>query len=247
MSKKTSGRFWLALVLALVSLTGFILSAWPSRTIRLAAPIAVIFQPSLIESMPRPTQMIGVESFSATLLPVRLSEPRVARVDWPKRIWSGDRGVVRLSLEIEPQGSMQPETSGTEDPGDRPPVDPDSLYDRYNLVAEARLAMPGVRIDPAGLTSEPMRPGQAVSFSWNITPQHPGNYRGNLWLYMNLVPRQGGLSERIPLLAPPVEINVFSILGLPAGVIRWIAAFGGGLSLALFYPWLIPFFLRFRK
>jgi hypothetical protein len=53
-----------------------------------------------------------------------------------------------------------------------------------------------------------------------------------------MVPKDGGPVQRQTLLAPPVDIEAISVLGLPAGVARWGGVAGASLSAVLGFPFL---------
>lgn len=168
----------------------------------------------------------------------RLLERRLAVLDWPETIRVGESDVLRLSLVVDEQGNITPTASIGGHQTDGTPVEIPNLYDTYNLVAEARLDLAGVTVEPHGSISETMQPGREIMFSWSISPSQPGTFRGTLWIYLNLVPKAGGQAERRTLLAPIVEIRANSPLGLPPGVARWAGALGTVAATILGFPFL---------
>jgi hypothetical protein len=80
--------------------------------------------------------------------------------------------------------------------------------------------------------------GQPLTFYWSIRPQDIGILRGTLWIFLVMVPKDGGADQRQPLLALPVDIEAISVLGVPANVARWIGVIGASLSAVLGFPFL---------
>jgi hypothetical protein len=58
---------------------------------------------------------------------------------------------------------------------------------------------------------------------WQVTPQTAGTYRGDLWIYLDLVPRAGGDAQQVVLLVPQIRVDVYTILGLNVRMLRGAA------------------------
>lgn len=140
-------------------------------------------------------------------------------MSWPQLLRLGDSGQVTLALDVAG------EATGAA-----------SLFDTHFVVAEARLDLAGMQVEPFSTISEPMAPQRALQLFWKIHPTVTGTYRGTLWLYLNLVPKGGGTVERRALVARPIEIQVLAVLGLPALPIRWGSIVAMGLSTWLGMP-----------
>ncbi len=183
----------------------------------------------------RPTEvMLLPTQFS----PASLQERRLAVLEWPASIHVGDSDVLTLTLLVDQVGRITPtaQIGGHQVTGAAVFI-PD-LYDTYNLVAAARLDLAGVQVAPQGMVSQPMRPGQNIFFSWSISPSQLGQYRGTLWLYLNLVPKNGGNADQLTLLAPEIQIESVSVLGLPGPVARWSGVAGTSLSFVFGFPFI---------
>jgi hypothetical protein len=115
----------------------------------------------------------------------------------------------------------------------------------YQLVAETRLEVPGVQISPPDLTSRGVPDSGVLSFSWQLNPHQEGNFQGNLWLFLNLVPVSGDELERLPVLARSIDIHVASILGMPVTLARWVGA--GGIIVGLLTILASKFLASLRK
>lgn len=203
---------WLSLVVFILSITLALWVFWPvSRLSRM------LFLPSLEEDV--------------IVIPVSLIEPRLLTMEWPKEICLGEMDIVKLKFEIY-SGNATTQSIDTFDISSIGQLAVSSESpDFYNVVAEVRFDMPGMIIEPKGAISKPVIPGKDLSFFWNLRPARSGNYPGTLWLYLNLVPREGGKVNRLTLMANPLQIEVASILGLQAKTARWVSITGILISL----------------
>jgi len=200
--------------------------------------------PTLPVATQRPTSVLLVPTqFSSP----SLQERRLAVLEWPSSIHVGDSDVLTLTLDVDQAGLLTPtaQIAGHKVTGTAVFI-PD-LYDTYNLVAAARLDLAGVQVSPQGMVSQPMRPGQKIFFSWSISPTQLGQYRGTLWLYLNLVPKNGGNPDQLTLLAPQIQIESVSVLGLPGPVARWSGVAGTGLSFVFGFPFIESLLKRLWK
>ncbi len=191
----------------------------------------------------------GGGTISPTSQPA-LPEKRRLTIEFPPQIRAGDSDVVRLTLEVDDLGNLTPtaEVGGNVVTGEV--IEIPNLYETHNVIAEARFDIAGVQISPPGLTSQPLAPGQSVSFFWSIRPDGVGVYRGTVWLYLRFVERgSGGESQRV-VSAQPVEIEAVNFLGLSADVARSFGVVGSIAGTILGFPFLedlVKFFARRRK
>ena len=201
-------------------------------------------QPTLPVSTRLPTEVMLLPT---QLSPATLQERRLAVLEWPSTIHVGDSDVLTLTLQVDQAGLLTPtaQIGGHKVTGEAVYIP--NLYDTYNLVAAARLDLAGVEVSPQGMVSQPMRPGQKIFFSWSISPSQLGQYRGTLWLYLNLVPKNGGETDQLTLLAPQIQIESVSVLGLPGPVARWGGMAGTGLSFVFGFPFLESFLKKLWK
>lgn len=199
--------------------------------------------PGAVEEKPQPTASV----VQPTQSEASLVERRLVVLEWPEKIRVGDADRLRLSLELDEEGNLTPTAvmGGNEVEGT--PVEIPDLYDTHNLVVECRLDLAGVEIKPEGRVSQPLRPGQDLSFYWSISPGQAGRYRGTLWIFLNMVPKTGGDMDQVALLAPQVEIQAVSVVGLPANVVRWGGLVSSALSLVFGFPFVEDLLKRFWK
>jgi hypothetical protein len=183
----------------------------------------------------------------ATPVPALL-EARRLTLEWPPSIRQGDSDVIRLSLEVDENGSLQ---TTAEIPGHETSSEivriPD-LYDTHQVFAEARLEMAGTQVEPNELASQPLLRGQKVTFYWSVFPREVGNYRGVVWFYLRFVPLEGGPETQRPVTVQTIEIQSVNLLGLggtPARLLGGIGALAGSvLGLDNVIPWV---WKRFKK
>ncbi|PKN93479.1 MAG: hypothetical protein CVU44_09000 [Chloroflexi bacterium HGW-Chloroflexi-6] len=167
-----------------------------------------------------------------------VAESRMLTVEFPPQIRAGDSDLIRLTLEVDELGNLTAtaETAGNVTQGEV--VQIPNIYETHNIVAEARLDMAGVEINPTGTISESLRPGQPVTFYWSVRAEEIGIYRGTLWFYLNFVPLAGGPEQRQALSAQKIEIEAVNFLGLKAQPARWLGAAGTLFSAVLGMPFL---------
>jgi hypothetical protein len=148
-----------------------------------------------------------------------------------------DSDLIMLSIRMDEDGRVVPTLATAETTDDGTPVDIPDLYETHNMVAVARLEMAGMEAD-RGEMRQPMRPGRDVTFHWSVRAAEAARYRGVVWLHIELVPKSGGEVEEILLLARPIEINVVTVLGMPADLARILGILGVFISTVIGYPFI---------
>jgi hypothetical protein len=166
-----------------------------------------------------------------------IPESRRLTLEFPPVIRTGDSTRIRLQLEVNDQGNITPTAiiGGNVVSGEV--VEIPNLYETHNVVAEARLDMAGMEVQPPGTISEPLLPGQPVTFYWSIRPNESGNFEGTAWLHLRFIPKIGGEESRIPVSAQFLEIEVRSLLGfMPANMARGFGVLGSAVGSVLGFP-----------
>lgn len=227
MKTKNHTRKWLAIISLLMSLGVLLGASWPFPSARDVVP----FPPTQVEVVIKPPTT-SVEVVTDAVL----KEMRKISFEWPEKIRLGDSDIFRLTLEMDETGSVTPTLVVEGQQATGTPVEIPDLYDTHNLVAEARLDLAGADVMPQGSVQEPLRRGQTLNFYWSVHPQQVGRTRGTLWLFLNIVPRKGGESERKALLSKQMELETVSVLGMPANLARWFGAIGAVVSVVLGFP-----------
>jgi hypothetical protein len=128
----------------------------PSATAFPALPTMAEVEPTMQGLSITPTA--GVQSQPA------IPESRRLTLEFPPVMRTGDSTRIRLQLEIDDRGNLTPTAvvEGNEVVGEV--VEIPNLYETHNVIAEARLDMAGMEVQPAGTISEPLTQGQPVTF-----------------------------------------------------------------------------------
>ena len=94
-----------------------------------------------------------------------------------------------------------------------------------------------MEVQPPGMISEPLSPGQSVTFYWSVRPEESGKFEGTAWLHLRFVPKGGGEESRIPVSVQFLEIESRSLLGfLNGGTARGVGALGSIIGSVLGFP-----------
>jgi hypothetical protein len=157
----------------------------------------------------------------------------------PASLQVGQTGRVRLETRLE-QATQTTTTPGgtpgtTKSGQDGQPLLSD-LLDSYNLVAQASLELPGMVSAPSSEIEEPLRPGYAAVFVWDVRAEKENNYPGKLWLHLRLapLPRCSNCQEGRRLIgALPLEVRAGRLFGLDYDQVRLLGAAGLVGSVAL--------------
>jgi hypothetical protein len=198
-----------------------------TRSLFLLAAISLTFACNIpVPSRTVSTPPSGLADASA---PAALLEPRLLMLDWPKVIRLGDVATIRLTLTIDTDGGLTVIV---------PLAD---IYTGYTVIAEAELELPRLHVRPPGVVSQPLLPGQNITFSWSVRPEEAGKYSGTVWFTLRFLPigqvtRPEG---ELPVAALPVEFEVVSLAGLTGGSARLLGIIGIFLGLFLALPFLV--------
>jgi hypothetical protein len=205
------------------------------------ALISCLSQPASSENpAPAPTQSILVpEATQPVPQPPAILETRRLTLEYPPRMRAGVEGdIVRLTLAVDDLGNITPtaEVEGNVITGEM--IEIPNLYETHDVIAEARLDLAGMQVQPANSIFEPLKPGQSVTFYWSIRPQDPGEYRGTAWLHLNFREKSTGEESRIAVSAQPVQIEAVDFFGLSVNVVRTSGVIGSVVGGILGFPFL---------
>ncbi len=186
--------------------------------------------PSVIE----PTATAGQPALVAP--PPAIPESRRLTIEYPPSIRTGDADVLRLTLEVDTLGNLTPtaEIQGHTVTGQT--VQVPNLYDTHDVIAEARLDLAGPEVRPSDQISEPLLPGQSVTFYWSIHPTESGTYRGTAWLFLRFVDRVSGAESREAISAQTVQIEATNFFGLNGNFARTAGGIGSVIGAVLGFP-----------
>jgi hypothetical protein len=203
-----------------------------------------------------PGDVESTEFPSLTALPPRgtaqpsIPERRRLTLEFPPQIRAGDSDLVRLTLEVDDLGNLTPtaEIGGNVIEGQV--VEVPNLYESHHVIAEARFDMAGMEVRPADLVSEPLAPGNSVTFRWSVRPEDAGLYRGTIWLYLRFVDKQTGEESQKPVSAQLVEIEAVNFLGLSGEFARTTGIIGSVVGTIIGFPFfedILKFILKRRN
>jgi hypothetical protein len=184
-----------------------------------------------------PTQPV-----SLTALPPRgtaqpaLPERRRLTLEFPPQIRAGDSDLVRLTLEVDDLGDLTPTAEIGGNVIEGKVVEIPNLYESHHVIAEARFDLAGMEVRPTDLVSEPLSPGNSVTFRWSIRPQDVGLYRGTIWLYLRFVDKQTGEESQKTVSAQLVEIEAVNFLGLSGEFARTTGIIGSVVGTIIGFP-----------
>jgi len=197
--------------------------------------------------LPQPTQ-----SILETPIPPANSEPQPAipeyrrlTLEFPPVMRTGDSARIRMQLEVDDQGNITPTAIVEGNLVTGEVIEIPNLYETHLVVAEARLDMAGMEVQPPGTISEPLTPGNSVTFFWSVRPTESGSYEGTAWLHLRFIPMStlnGEQESRIAVSAQFLEIEARSLLGfLNGGLARGIGALGSLFGSVLGFPFVDDF------
>ena len=160
---------------------------------------------------------------------------RTLVIEWPEKMSKNEKGYILLTIssqEPENQEGLNPQAG---EAGNLSSAGLPDIYKTYNPVANARLEMSGLRASEETY-KQPVRPGEAVAFRWEVQPDAEGIYQGAVWLHMEFVPKEGGPVEETLLLSRPIEIHSVTLLGYSRRQVQIFGWAGLLLSAAFAYP-----------
>ena len=212
-------------VLVLLLAVSLLLLAWS------AFPAAVHAK---IQTISRSEMQLETPSAEPGLQPPAVLEERLLSLEWPATLRQGDESrYVQLTLAVANDSAVTPTMTAEGGGNVAEPVWIPDVYNTHNVMAEARLDLAGLAVAPDGLVSVSLRPGETVSFRWNVRGSEIGTYGGTVWLYLRYLPLDGGPESRDALKAIDIEMRVVNFLGIGGPAARLIGV-GGVIACGLF-------------
>jgi hypothetical protein len=163
---------------------------------------------------------------------------------------AGDSDLVRLTLEVDELGNITPTAQMSGNIITGKVVEIPNLYESHHVIVETRFDIAGLEVRPTELVSEPLSPGNSVTFYWSIRPPEVGDYRGTIWLYLRFVDKQNGEESRKTVSAQIVEIKAVNLFGLSGNFARILGVIGSVVGTVLGFPFLediLKFILKKRS
>ncbi len=136
----------------------------------------------------------------------------------PSKLHVGEKSLIELDLNAFPANEMTPV----------------SLPDQVHLLAEARIDLPLMSIQPEGNISQPFSMTHPLYYRWEIESYQAGQVQGQLWFYLTVV-SETGETDRNAMLAVPFEFEQSALLGFSEKLLRWVGA-GVFLAALLVFP-----------
>lgn len=198
----------------------------PGASSTVAAPIGT-------PSEPLPPLVVSPTASAPALL-----EARRLTLEFPYKIRVGDSDILRLTLEVDELGGLTPtvEVAGHAVTGET--VQIPNLYETHIVLAESRLDLAGMLVEPSGIQSDQLLPGRSVTFRWSLHPVDAGRYRGAVHLHLRFLPFSGGVESRQSVSSQVVEIQAVKFLGLSGGLARIVGLLGSGMATVLGFPFI---------
>lgn len=172
-------------------------------------------------------------------------ESRRLTLEFPPVMRTGDSARIRMQLEVDDRGNITPTAIVEGNVVTGEVIEIPNLYETHLVVAEARLDMAGMEVQPPGVISESLMPGHSVTYYWSVRPEDSGRYEGTAWLYLRFIPMtslNGEQENRITISVQFLEIEAKSFLGfLNGGVARGVGVLGSLIGSALGFPFVDDF------
>jgi len=169
-----------------------------------------------------------------------IPESRRLTLEFPPVMRTGDSARIRLQLEVDDRGNITPTAIVEGNVVTGEVIEIPNLYETHLVVAEARLDMAGMEVQPQGTISEPLTPGKSVTFYWSVRPEDSGRYEGSAWLHLRFIPMtdiNGEQESRVAVSVQFLEIEAKSFMGfLNGGTARGIGALGSLIGSVLGFP-----------
>jgi len=146
-------------------------------------------------------------------------------LEYPAVVRVADGGLVRLTVDTaRPATASRPVGTNGDGQGGASvlPGAPPS----HNLIAEARLELPGAQVQPYEEISAPLVPGDSVEFLWKVNLPEPKRHQGTAWFFVVFVEKRTHTKHRVAFSAQSLQIEGRTLLGM-SGV---VARAGGGLG-----------------
>jgi hypothetical protein len=192
--------------------------------------------PNPHRSMAQPISFAHTTIASNSQAPISTKlEARQAVLQWPKSMRIGEQD--EITLVFEPIGGEAPSPDFSADNVD--------IYSLYNIMAEVKFEVAGIKVSPATPTRESMPAGQRVKFKWEVSSGQVGSYTGQLWLSLRLLPLDGSQANQIPIFIHDVVLQSASLFGMTEAMAYLMGGAGVALGVIIVYSDMISQVRRF--
>ena len=163
-------------------------------------------------------------------------ETRQVRLDWPSSMRIGD--MEGITLVFEPIANDMSASNPQDKFSD--------IYKDYNIMAEARFEVAGIRVSPAIPTRESMLSGRPVKYEWQINAEQARTIYGTVWLSLRFLALDGNMAIQKPIFIREVDIHATSLCGMSAPMARLLGSTGIILSVVIIFDDMISWFRKRR-
>jgi len=198
MSKQKPKRMSKALVrytLMALSILLIVWSLWPPATDRQTLAVA----PGFIETF-------DVQDCAAL---DQLSDYEFELVA-PRALWKAQNSTILLTVRRVPGAGAAGDTLSASN-------------DTCSLALETRIDVSNLRSEPGNVIVQPFVGADMQSFVFTISPLASGTLSGKLWFYAVLRGPASAEGQSLPLFAIPLELPVWTILGQPPVLVRYLS------------------------
>lgn len=147
--------------------------------------------------------------------PAILNNRRI-ELAWPTVLRIGDS--YTMELNFEPLNDDQLSSAQQQGFSD--------IYGDYNVMAEARFEVAGLRFEPANPIRESMPFGQGLRFKWKVVADKTGSYDGTIWLSLRFLPLDGSPPSQEPVHVQSTRMHANGLLGMDAPTARLTGGVG---------------------
>lgn len=217
-----------ALLSAFIALCGLFLFACTIGSSESPAPTS-----APVATEPPISQTPGPEEAMRPAIP----ETRRLILEYPPRVRAGNESnLISLTLDVDNLGKITPTAHFPGNITEGGVIEIPNLYETHNVTAEAQFDIAGLEVKPGGVTFQPLRQGEAITFYWSLRAQEIGTYRGTIWLYLNFEDRSSGEKSRVAVSAQIVEIEAVDFFGFSTNFVRTSGVVGSVLGLIVGFP-----------
>jgi hypothetical protein len=174
---------------------------------------------------------------SGQVLILSMMEDRQVVLEWPNSMRIGEMEEITLSFELVHTDTLSSNFA----------TEFSDVYDSYNIMAEARFEVAGIKVSPVNPTRESMPLGQSVKFKWQVSTDQAGSYDGTLWLSLRFLPLDGSQASQIPIYIHEVGIHSSSLYGLNEMMAFILGGVGVMLAAVIIFDDMIGWVKRLMK
>ena len=174
---------------------------------------------------------------SGQVLILSMMEDRQVVLEWPNSMRIGEMEEITLSFEPVHTDALSSNLA----------TEFSDVYDSYNIMAEARFEVAGIKVSPADPTREAMPSGQSVKFKWQVSTDQAGPYDGTVWLSLRFLPLDGSQASQIPIFIREVGIHSSSLFGLNETMTFVLGGVGVMLAAVIIFDDMIGWVKRWMK